>query len=291
MFKCSEDEFLFLYRNTEAFVIGKHQVAAAEGYLPFLCQSGIPLIRRLSGGGAVYHDTGNLNFCFISNIEESEKISFRFFLKKIAAVLTDLGIPVTINSRNSLELEGVKISGNAEHIVRNRVLHHGTLLYDSRLDVLNSCINPGRADFSDKSVRSVVSPVRNISSFKSFGTVDTFTQQICERLSAKLELSSSLELRDEHLAEVEKLMNGKYQTPEWNFDYSPAYSLCRSINIGGLSSSFSFIVEKGHIVTYSADDHLSHFREKITGLRHHYENFEQCFADEENTRLFLKNFF
>lgn len=286
LFKCSKDEFLFLYRNTAAFVIGKHQIAAAEAYLPFLQESGIPLIRRLSGGGAVFHDSGNLNFCFISNVEGAEKISFRYFIEKISDTLNDLGIPTIINSRNSLELEGAKISGNAEHIVRNRVLHHGTLLYDTRLEILNACINPNRNDFEDKSVRSLVSPVRNIGSFRSFGSIEDFTMALLGYLKTRLPIFENRMLSQEDYSAVENLIKTKYATSEWNFDYSPAYGLTRLINDGQLNAFISICVENGHVVSSIGD-----FCHSIVGLRHDYETFLNQLGHDENIKTFLKYFF
>ena len=140
-----DENIIFTYVNTPSVVIGKHQNAFDECNTNFCKQHGIDTVRRLSGGGTVFHGPGNLNFCLIQNGKELEKlIDFKKNLAPVNKALHDLGLASEYSGRNDLLLHGFKISGNAEHIFskKKRVIHHGTLLFNADLKSLNKAIKP-----------------------------------------------------------------------------------------------------------------------------------------------------
>ena len=163
LFSAKEGNFVFLYINKPCVIIGSNQIAENEVDMDFCADNHIPVLHRLSGGGAVYHDEGNLNYCFIH--EKTANPLSAGFLNPIMSVLTALDIPAETGKRKDLWLDGGKISGTASHVSKNRELHHGTLLYDTDLMKLHRALNPAGRDLMRKATASVPSPVKNIRPF------------------------------------------------------------------------------------------------------------------------------
>jgi Lipoate-protein ligase A len=157
------EDYLLLYVNDPSVIIGSNQAVLNEVDMDFCIDNGIRVIRRMSGGGAVYHDSGNLNYCFIRDKTEAP-LSPRF-LRPVVEVLLSLNIPVEIRKRKDLWLDGYKISGTASHVSNNRELHHGTLLYDTDLEILQKALTAERKNLFKKATASVPSPVKNIRTF------------------------------------------------------------------------------------------------------------------------------
>jgi lipoate-protein ligase A len=150
-----------LWQNSPTVVIGRNQNAYAEINTEYTSQKGIKIARRISGGGAVYHDLGNINYTFIGNKNDSG-IDFKTFTKPIINALASLGINATLSGRNDIEVNSKKISGNAQHVKGNRVLHHGTLLFNSDLTVLSEALNVDLEKINSKAIKSARSRVTNI---------------------------------------------------------------------------------------------------------------------------------
>ena len=166
LFTHREDEILFLYVNEPCVVIGHNQHVMSEVNSQFCSKNDISIYKRISGGGTVFHDLGNLNYCFISNRRQGKSPLQADFLKIMVDVLQDLQIDAVIGKRNDLWLPGGhKISGTASHITKNRELHHGTLLYDSNLECLEKSLCPNGEETKFSTVASVHSPVKNIRSY------------------------------------------------------------------------------------------------------------------------------
>ena len=157
-----DKSYFMLWQNHNTIVVGKNQNAAAEINGQFVRSHGITVVRRLSGGGTVYHDMGNLNFTFITDAGDVEDIDFSQFCKAIVEALVTLGVKAEVNGRNDITIDGKKFSGNAQYLRDGRVMHHGTLMFRSDLSVLQDALHVDREKLSAKGIASVVSRVTNI---------------------------------------------------------------------------------------------------------------------------------
>ncbi|MDQ1332249.1 MAG: lipoate---protein ligase, partial [Bacteroidota bacterium] len=162
LLKNRKEDFFIVYVNAPSVIIGKHQVAHREADTKFVNENNIPVLRRISGGGAVFHDAGNLNFSFISQSTEGKQIDFRKYTLPVIKFLSVLGVEARFEGRNDLKVNGLKVSGNSEHVFRNRVLHHGTLLYDAQLDMLKGSLRKDTSKYLTRAVSSNPSPVMNL---------------------------------------------------------------------------------------------------------------------------------
>ena len=162
LFRHADEDIFMLWQNDRTVVIGKNQNPYAELDLDVVREQGIRIARRITGGGAVYHDMGNVNFSFISPRSPQTGIDFATFCEPIVKALASLGAAVSLSGRNDLLIDGKKFSGNAQHASGGRVLHHGTLLFDSDLSVLSRVLRPDEEKLRAKAVRSVSSRVTNL---------------------------------------------------------------------------------------------------------------------------------
>jgi lipoate-protein ligase A len=267
----SEDIF-FLYTDSPSIIVGKHQNTYAEINYKEVLNQNISVYRRLSGGGTVYHDSGNLNFCFISNGNNSQFIDFKIFTKQIVDVLQNIGIRATLGGRNDIILDGKKISGNASHVYKNRLIHHGTLLFNSNLKSLGNSLKTDPIKYQDKAVKSVRSIVTNISehietpiTFEQFK--DLIFKAIIPNNSNKIVLSS------DEINKIESLASEKYKTWDWNFGYSPDYTFKKRIRTLNSIYLIQFSVSKGIIKTiqYSEEGRKIEF-EKLINIQHKPES-------------------
>ena len=166
LFSHRSEEILFLYVNEPCVVVGRNQDVLSEVDKYFCAENRIPVYKRISGGGTVYHDKGNLNYCFISDRVQGESPLNEGFLKPIVDVLAALQVEALIGKRKDLWLPGGhKISGTASHVGKTRILHHGTLLYNADLDILEKCLAAKLTGIPSRAIASVPSPVKNIRSY------------------------------------------------------------------------------------------------------------------------------
>jgi lipoate---protein ligase len=166
LFSHRSEEILFLYVNEPCVVVGRNQDVLSEVDKDFCAENRIPVFKRISGGGTVYHDRGNLNYCFISDRIQGESPLNDGFLQPIVDVLAALQVQALIGNRKDLWLSGGhKISGTASHVGKTRILHHGTLLYDADLNKLEKCLAAKSTGIPSRAIASVPSPVKNIRLF------------------------------------------------------------------------------------------------------------------------------
>lgn len=220
----SEDIFM-LWQSHNTVVVGKHQNALGEINYRYVNENHTRVARRISGGGTVFHDHGNVNFTFIKNVSGPQEISFKRFTQPIVDALATLGITAVTSGRNDLLVDNRKISGNAEHVYKNRVLHHGTLLYNSDLENLGNAIRVVPGKYRSKAVQSNRSVVVNISEFiENPPSVNEFIALIMDFQTGASSENQIYRLAEDEISTIIKLSAEKFETYEWLFGYSPAYS-------------------------------------------------------------------
>ena len=206
----SEDCFMF-WRSEPSVIIGKHQNTLAEINWDFIKKHDIKVVRRLSGGGTVYHDTGNLNFTFIIHGRKGKLMNFEKFTDPVIKALAKISVIAKFEGKNDLRVNGLKISGNAKYIFRNKVLHHGTLLFDSNLDNLENVIKKEKDHYSDKAVKSIRSQVTNISShLKNNISISEFRDIIKSFMFNYFPGTSLYHFTNEDIKKIKKLVKEKY---------------------------------------------------------------------------------
>jgi lipoate---protein ligase len=222
LFNQRDEEFALFYVNSPCVIVGCNQVWENEVNTVFCKKHQIPVLRRMSGGGAVYHDHGNLNYCFITNQSGVGTSLSAEFLKPVVIALTYFGFQPVVGKRKDLWLpDGYKISGTASHIAAKRELHHGTLLFKTDLNKLNGALNPKNKDLNIKGIASVPSPVKNISCYmKEYNLplyeMADFCRQFIRKIKPVLDLNASLLLDANAEEQINLLADNKYRTDLWN---------------------------------------------------------------------------
>lgn len=267
----SGDEYLLLSINERSVITGKHQVPHRETDTRFVTEHGIPVIRRISGGGTVFHDPGNLNFSFILNSTEGKQIDFRKYTLPVISFLASLGIDARFEGKNDLKVEGLKISGNAEHVFRNRVLHHGTLLFSADLDFLRNCIRKDTSVYETRAVSSNPSPVTNLAGMLG-GISDTmhFRDQMLEYFLACQPGSFRSSLSDNEARQINDLAESRYKTWDWTYAYGPSYRLRKGFKHRGKEVLCDLAVQDGIITRCLLTGHadLEKAGSLLGGCRH-----------------------
>ncbi|MDR2530938.1 MAG: lipoate--protein ligase [Oscillospiraceae bacterium] len=213
------ESYVCLWQNLDTIVVGRYQNTAEEVNEPYVREHGVRVVRRLSGGGAVYHDLGNLNYTIIADANGTGA-DFARFTRPVVDALAKLGVHAEISGRNDITIDCKKFSGNAQYSKRGRTMHHGTLLFSSNLDAVADALRPPGAKLESKGIKSVRSRVTNICEHTTAAMRD-FSDALLESLFPHgVERSDAPDLQA-----VERLRAEKYALREWNYGMSPPYSV------------------------------------------------------------------
>ena len=286
--------YCLLWQNRSAVVIGKYQNTLAEINLPFVEENGIQVVRRLSGGGAVYHDLGNLNYSFIADAGDTGTLDFQLFCAPVVRTLAALGVQAEVNGRNDITIEGRKFSGNAQYLRGGRILHHGTLLFDSDLSVVARALQVDEEKIRAKGLRSVRSRVTNIRpQLPEDIPLPVFRKCLLENILRE-NPGEEYRFTEADLAAIEELRQSRYARWDWNFGASPPCTLLKRRRFEGCGTVEAHIaVEHGHIESlrfmgdfFSAAE-PEELAARFTGLRPERADYAAVLADVPVSRFFL----
>ncbi|MBQ4066684.1 MAG: lipoate--protein ligase [Clostridia bacterium] len=300
------DAFM-IWRNEKSVIIGKNQNAYGEIDQGFCEEKGIKIVRRLTGGGAVFHDPGNINFSFVTDAAE-EGINFLPYVESICKALSRFGIKAAANGRNDIEVNGLKISGNAQCIRncrdgRRRLLHHGTLLFSADMSALEGALRVDGEKMESKGIKSVrnrVVNIRDIGGYTGPRSPLCFARELCKCFEADMS-----DFTAEEKAEIEGLAREKYSKWEWNYGESPRFSVEKSKRFPFGSVEIAYTAKKGTIedikITgdfFAAGD-IEELETGLIGTTLEKEDLEKAFESvhkyihgatgEEIAELLLKN--
>ena len=247
LLNCGGDEdILLLWQNENTVVVGRYQNTAQEINELFCRMNNIRISRRNTGGGAVYHDLGNLNFSIITDYKQGDDISFGRFLNQVREALHKLGIDAQLQGRNDLVVDGRKISGSAQTIQKGRILHHGTLLCCTNLDMLSGALQNDPEKFESKATTSVRSRVANIQDFNKTVTVSLLKSSLVSEFGRSMPLKQR-ELNAADITGTKRLQKNKYETWQWNYGESPAFNFSKKTRFPQGTVAVSLVVEEGII--------------------------------------------
>lgn len=221
-----KDDYVFFYIHSPSIIVGKHQNTIEEINSKYVKDNDIIVARRNTGGGAVYHDEGNLNFSFITTKKEDEnEIDFKKYTLPIINALKKLGVDAYLSGRNDILVDGKKISGNAQGLNKNKVLHHGTLMFNVDVEALVNSLNVSQMKIESKAIKSVKSRVLNIKDVLDIKMdIYQFKDFILDEIFSEMDMEE-YRLTDKDYENIEKLVKDKYGTWEFNYGYSPKFSI------------------------------------------------------------------
>ncbi|RIX49384.1 lipoate--protein ligase [Paenibacillus nanensis] len=248
-----DDDYLLFYINEPSIIIGKNQNTAEEINAEYVEANKLHVVRRLSGGGAVYHDLGNLNFSFIMKDDGSSFHNFRKFTEPVVKALRKLGVEAELSGRNDLQVGERKISGNAQFHTKGKMFSHGTLLFDSEIENVVSALKVNAEKYVSKSTKSIRSRVANISEFLPEPmTIEQFRQTLLQSLFEGEDEIPYYELTEQDWEHVRKLADERYRSWEWNYGRSPAFNVQHRSRIEGAGTfDVRLQVEEG-VITEAA---------------------------------------
>ncbi len=220
------EDYLLFYINRNAIIIGKHQNTIEEINSEYVKEKDIQVVRRISGGGTVYHDDGNLNFSFLTKFSQDSIHNFKKFTEPVVKTLNELGVKAELNGRNDITVDGKKISGNAQFSNTKAMFSHGTVLFNSNLDDVVEALNVKIDKIESKGIKSIRSRVANISEYLNENmSIFDFREKLLKSIFGTTENYPVLNLRESQWKEVYELANSKYRNWDWNYGRSPEFNI------------------------------------------------------------------
>ncbi len=224
-----EDMIFMLWINKPSIIVGRHQNTIEEINRDYVKENGIEVVRRISGGGAVYHDYNNLNYTIISKESEDKAFDFKSFSVPVIKTLESLGVKAEFTGRNDLEIDGKKFCGNAQAYINGRIMHHGCLLFDVDLSVLAKALKVSKDKIESKGVKSVRARVTNIvNELPEKIDVIQFRDLLLEYMKKEYPEIHEYKFNEEDIKEIEKSRKEKFGNWDWNYGKSPEYNITRS---------------------------------------------------------------
>ncbi|SES70242.1 lipoate-protein ligase A [Oceanobacillus limi] len=283
-----KDTYLLFYINKPSIIIGRNQNTVEEINTDYVEDNGIKVVRRLSGGGAVYHDEQNLNFSFITKDDGESFHNFEKFTKPVVEALQKLGVPAELKGRNDLVADGRKISGNAMFSTKGRMFSHGTLMLDSEIENVVKALNVKKEKIESKGIKSIRSRVANISEFLDEKiSMEDFKELILTYIFDVEDVNEvpRYELTEEDWKNIHKISEERYQKWEWNYGKSPAFNVQVSHKFPGGLVDVRLDVKKGLIENckifgdFFGLGEVTELENKIIGVRHEKKALEEALAD------------
>jgi len=281
-----ENTYFLFYINEPSIIIGKNQNTAEEINAAYVNDNNIHVVRRLSGGGAVYHDLGNLNFSFITKDDGDSFHNFRKFTEPVIEALKELGVNAELSGRNDILAEGRKISGNAQFSTKGRMFSHGTLLFNSNIDEVVNALNVKLDKIQSKGIKSIRSRVANIKEFlKEDLTIEQFKDLLLQSIFKEHGSIERYEWSDEDIKNIKELADRRYRSWDWNYGKSPKCNIQQSKRFAAGQVDIRLEVNKGVIETvkiygdfFGVGD-VSELEQTLVGTRFDQQEIERKLED------------
>lgn len=271
--KFKEDEVFMLWINEPSVVIGKHQNLIEELNMKYCFENNIKIARRISGGGTVVHDFGNLNYTYITNTTGDTALDFKEFLKPMYNALLNLNVDAYISPRNDFRVQDKKICGHSEFMRKKRVLHHGCILFDSNLDKLRNALNVNNKKVISKSAKSVKSSVANLKDISKLEyDISDFLEKLKNEILKTQDRFELYELTNEDINNIEKIKNDKYATKDWIYGQSP-----KSTFILDEEKKFTVEIDSGRIKNINIGNDNKY--DSLIGIYFEYEEIKTKLAE------------
>lgn len=296
LYKYPTEDIFLLYINAPSIIVGKFQNTLAEINLDYVKDKNIKVVRRMSGGGTVYHDLGNLNFSFHTLLGTYDFMDFSQFTEPVIHLLNELNVPAKLEGRNDLLVDGKKFSGNAKLARNGKMIQHGTILFNSDMSVLGDALKVNPLKFVDKAVKSNRARVTNLIDFLPEDMItDDLKELLIEEMLETNEGATIYQLSDEDIKGVNQLIEEKYNTWDWNFGFSPKYNFKNAKKVPAGFIEVHLDVERGGQIEkakifgdFFASKPIEEFEKLLIGKNHNINTLNKLFESIDLTEYFGK---